>query len=91
MNELSESRRIEAEKRLRELVREAGDIRGAGDMDPAQLGNYLLEQVEEDHGINNVKRDIIGKNDFYKRKQILLDLEYLAIILTKKPEYYDME
>jgi hypothetical protein len=79
MEELTAAEQFEAERTLREAVKEIGDI------EPEALGDYLLRHIEADRAINDLKKCITEKKEFYKRKNELMRLEYFAFLLTKKP------
>lgn len=58
-------------------------------LDPHLFGKYILEKVAEDRNILELKKGIVNENDHHKIdyndfKGILLQMEYLALILTKQ-------
>lgn len=52
-------------------------------IDPQVLGNYLREKLQEDNTFNELKKEVMEKQDFFERKELLLSIEYLSVVLTK--------
>jgi hypothetical protein len=71
----TEPKQLEREKEIIDALRK---------MNLPGIGHYLTEKVTEDRNVNDVTRNISDEVVFYDRKAILHQIEYLALILTKK-------
>ena len=49
------------------------------------LLDYLKEKVKEDRSLNDVKKSIIQKADYYERKAALAQIELLILLIDNKP------
>jgi hypothetical protein len=63
-------------------------------LDPYEFGKYILEKISEDRNVHALKNPIVIENDQHKieyndHKAFLLQMEYIALQLTKNK--YDVE
>ena len=77
MKEIAPHHSDETYRKLRETVQRNGG-------DPDVVGRYIMDHIEADRAINELQKGNIHKNNYFKWKHDLMEIELFAIKLLKK-------